>query len=359
MNEGTKVSFVRIRMERGIWLRTSSAALLWLTLAGSSVLGQQWAKGMFDHTSHDFGTVAKGAKVEHRFVIENIYQEDVHILSVTSSCGCTRPTITKRMLKTWEKAEIVAKIDTRGYYGRKDATLTVVLDVPALDLQSRPEVRLQVHTYIRSDIVVQPGSVQFGSVTHGTAAERRLTISYAGRPDWRIQKVESNHPHLEAQVVRSDSTTPRQVTYELVVKLKDDAPVGYIRDHLILVTNDRRARVSRVPIAVEGVVVSAVTVHPSPLLLGVVSAGGTVTRQLVVKGEKAFRIRHACCVDKRFKCTVPEKEQSLHLIPVTFTAGETTGKVSAKIRIETDLAAGEVLVVPVHVQVMPQGSPTR
>ena len=44
--------------------------------------GQDWAKAMFDHTSHDFGVVARGAKVEHRFVIENIYEEDAHIQSV-------------------------------------------------------------------------------------------------------------------------------------------------------------------------------------------------------------------------------------------------------------------------------------
>ena len=40
-----------------------------------SRLGQQWAKEMFDHTSHDFGTVARGAKMEHRFTLENIYEE--------------------------------------------------------------------------------------------------------------------------------------------------------------------------------------------------------------------------------------------------------------------------------------------
>ena len=37
---------------------------------------------MFDHTTHDFGVVARGAKVEHRFVVENNYEEDIHIESV-------------------------------------------------------------------------------------------------------------------------------------------------------------------------------------------------------------------------------------------------------------------------------------
>ncbi len=341
-------------MERDICIRTGLAVLLWLSLAGTTVLGQQWAEDMFDHTSHDFGTVAKGAKVEHRFALENIYEEDVHILSVSSSCGCTTPTISKRVLKTWEKAEILAKIDTRGYYGRKDATLTVLLDVPDLHLPSRPEVRLQVHTYIRSDIVVQPGSVQFASIPHGTSASRKVTISYAGRSDWQIQKVETGNPHLEAKVVRAASAPPGQVAYELLVKLKDDAPVGYIRDQLILVTNDVRVRSARVPIAVEGAVVPLVAIHPTPLLLGVVGVGETVTRQLVVKAKKPFRVLAARCEDERFKCTTSDEQRPLHLIPVTFSAGETAGKVSSKILIEADLAAGEVFEIPAYVQVMPR-----
>ena len=35
-------------------------------------------------------------KVEHRFTIENIYEEDIHITSVASGCGCTTPQISKR-----------------------------------------------------------------------------------------------------------------------------------------------------------------------------------------------------------------------------------------------------------------------
>ena len=46
-----------------------------------------WAKAMFDHLSHDFGVVARGAKVEYRFVVKNPYNEDMQIESVRSSAG--------------------------------------------------------------------------------------------------------------------------------------------------------------------------------------------------------------------------------------------------------------------------------
>ena len=327
---------------------------LWLMLVvGSSGFGQEsdWAKKMLDHTSHDFGTVARGAKVEHTFSVENKYNEDMEITEVRSSCGCTATKITKRLLKTWEKAEIVATVDTRGFFGRKDAALTVVFGG-----QFPAEVQLNVHAYIRSDIVVQPGSVQLGSVAEGSSARQKVTVSYAGRADWEIANVETPNPHLEAQLVKAAVPIAGQVTYDLVVTLKDDTPAGYIHDFLILVTNDRRPQYSRVPLAVEGVVVPAVTVRPSPLLLGVVTVGQTVTRQLVVQGKKPFRIVGVECSDKRLTCAVPAEEKPVHLLPVTFKAADETGKLSAKIRIQTSLNSGKPLEVPVDVRVIPPPS---
>lgn len=337
-------------MESICTTRVNWAALLLMLVAPSSGFGQDWAKKMFDHTSHNFGTVARGAKVEHTFTLENQYEEDMQISEVRSTCGCTATKISKRTLKKWEKAEIIAEVDTRGFFGRKDSTLTVVFGG-----QFPAEVQLHVHAYIRSDIVVQPGSVQFGSVAEGTAAVRKVTISYAGRPNWEIKKVETGNPHLEANAVKAARLPVGQVTYNLVVNLKAGAPAGYIRDFLILVTNDRRPQHSRVPLAVEGVVAPAITVRPSPLLLGVVSTRQTVTRQLVVQGKKAFRVVKVECSDKRLKCVLPktEKQETLHLLPVTFTAGNTTGKVSAKILIQTTLSSGKGLEVPVNVRVIP------
>ncbi len=318
-----------------------------LLLAGSTGFGQQWAKDMFDHTSHDFGTVARGAKVEHTFTLENIYVEDAEIKEIRSTCGCTTTKISQSLLKTWEKAEIVVVVDTRAYLGQRDSTLTVVLSKPF-----PAEVRLHVHCYIRSDVVVQPGAVRFGSVPQGVDATRKVTVSYAGRNDWRIERVESHAAHLQAQAVETGRAAG-QVTYELVVNLTGGAPVGYVRDHVVLVTNDTNPRAARVPVLVEGVVVSPLSVRPSPLLLGVVQVGQSVTRRLVVQGVKPFRIVAAECSDKRFRLAVPQESKNIQLLPVTFESDEASGKVTGTIGIETDRGRGQRLEVKVHVQVVP------
>ena len=226
--------------------------LLFCAVAGQA-LGQarDWVKEMFKESTHDFGVVARGAKVEYSFVVENNNEEDIRIESVSSSCGCSTPRVTKQVLKSWETAEIVVTLDTRGFTGRKDATITVKFSPPYA-----AEFQLHVHAYIRSDIVVQPGAVEFGSVSQGAGAQKTLAINYAGRNDWKIEQVQCTDPHIETSLVET-GRTPGQVNYSLAVKLKQDAPPGYIRDQLTLVTNDIDAHAARVPVVIEGLVASA------------------------------------------------------------------------------------------------------
>ncbi len=151
--------------------------------------------------------------------------------------------------------------------------------------------------------MVQPGAVEFGSVSQGAGAQQTLAINYAGRNDWKIEQVECADPHIETSLVET-GRTPGQVNYSLSVKLKPDAPPGYIRDQLMLVTNDIDPHAARVPVVVEGLVAAALTVRPSPLMMGVVEAGQPVTRNLVVQGRTPFRILAVRSADDRFQCKV-------------------------------------------------------
>ena len=323
-------------------------SVLWI----SPLSAQDWAKAMFNATAYDFGTVARGAKVEHRFTIENIYEEDIHITSVASSCGCTTPQISKRVLKTWEKTELVAVIDTRSQPGRKDATITVKF----ADFDA-PEVQVHIHVYIRGDIVVQPGAVQFGTVSRGSTVTQAALISYAGRGDWKIERVECANPSIEARVIETSRGVAQpgqagQVSYKLSVTLKADAPAGYLQDPLMLVTNDPNPRTAHVPVSIEGVVVAPLSVHPPQLLMGIATPGKEVTRLIFVTGSKPFRVVSASSDDPRFQCKVADEVKTAHSIPVTFLCNDSNaaaGIVTAKVCIATDMD-GAAAEVPVSVQ---------
>ena len=191
---------------------------------------------MFDHTSQDLGVVARGAKVEHRFTVENNNEEDIRIESVKSGCGCTTAKVTKQVFKSWEKAEIVVTLDTRTSRGGRTARSRSYLPRPSRRKSSFTSTPLSAATWWCSR-----GPPSSAWCLKGWAASRKLKIGYAGRPNWRIAAVECANPNVEAVAVET-GRTPTLVNYDLTVDLKKDAPPGYLRDQLVLVTDDFDAR---------------------------------------------------------------------------------------------------------------------
>lgn len=327
-------------------MRRNAFLALTLLLAASPVWADDWAKEMFDHTDYDFGTIARGAKAEHHFTLKNVWVEDVHVLSVTSSCGCTAPSITKETLKSFEQADIVAAVDTRTFMGHKEAAITVKFDRPF-----NAELVLNVSCYIRSDVVVQPGSVTFDAIPVGTDAEKKIKITYAGRDDWEISSIETSNPHLKAQFKELERKAGN-VHYEVAVQLDSKAPAGYLKDQLTLITNDPNAHTSHVPVPVEGQVVAPVSARPSPLVLGVVAADQPATGYLVLQGKSAFKVTRIHCADRRFQVELPAEAKAMHLLPVVFRPGSTAGNVNETLHIETDAGGSTNLDVRVQVRVM-------
>ncbi len=311
--------------------RKIALPFLFIFLAASAVSAQEWAKAMFKVTEHNFGTCARNAIAEYRFVFENLYLEDVHVAGVRTSCGCTTPSVENATIETYEKGAILAHFNTDTFLGQRSATLTVTIDKPFY-----AEVQLHVRGNIRSDVSVEPSSLKFGAVDQGTAVEQKARINFSGNSDWRIVDVKSANPHISAQAIEI-SRANGQVNYNLKVKLDPNAPAGQINDYLMLTINDSRK--TQIPVLVEGRVEAGVTVSPAALFMGVLQPGQKVTKQLVVKSKKPFKILAIECDDKSFKFDLSAENtaKSLHLIPVTFLAGEDMGKIVKTLKIVTDL----------------------
>ena len=314
-------------------------------LTGNSVCrAEDWATKMFETQSHDFGTVARGAKAAYRFQVKNIYEEDVHIAWVRSSCGCTTPQIVKPDLKTFETGEIVAEFNTINHVGQKHATVTVGITKPFYT-----EVQLQITGTIRSDVVVTPGDVKFGTVDQGRDVEKAISVVYAGRNDWQIVDVKTVEPCFEVRMTETERGGGR-VGYELKVRMTKEAPSGYVKDQLILVTNDAKA--PQLFVDIDGRVVSPITLSPSSLFMGVVHPGQTVKKNLVVRGKQPFKIVDIKCDDKAFAVAPGLEAKQVHIVPVEFTAQANAGKVSREITLTTDVGDGDELVFKAYAQVV-------
>jgi len=324
--------------------KTILAAVLVL-LTSAVAFGQDWAKKMFQTTSHDFGTLHQGKKAEYDFVLENPYAEEVHIASVHASCGCAKPELKQETIKAHQKGTITAKFDAAVFLGSKPATITVVFDKPFA-----AEVQLQVQAIVRGDSSVEPPVVSFGTVEEKAGAEKTIKVSHTGNEEWRITAVRSGNPHLSAEA-RETSRTGGQVSYEVVVRLDKDAPSGRFCEHLILVAGGSATK--ELPVPVEGIVAGEVTVSPECLLMGVVKPGERTTKQLVIRGRRPFRVTKVTCDGPGFSVAPPDAavEKPLHFVTVTLLAPQQAAQVKGTVRVETDI--GPVSLVTATATVAP------
>ena len=283
--------------------------------------------------------IVSAHKAEFAFELTNLYLEDVHIASVQASCGCTTPRIEKETLKTYEKGAVIAHINSDRFLGNQGATITVNIDRPFA-----AQVQLNVKVYVCSDVLLEPSSIALGSVGQGSSVERTIRVQYTGDGDWQILEVRSGNPHLNGTVTEKARQDGR-ITYELKAVLNKDAPTGYVREHLWLITHD--SGTEQIPVPVEGHAQADISVSPSSLFLGVVEPGHTVTKQIVIRGQKPFRISSIRGDCECLQATAPKGQgpKSLYVVPITFTAPNKTGRVAPTIQIETD-SGQTVLKVP-------------
>ena len=298
---------------------------------------QSWAEKMFTTTSHDFRSVGRGAKADFRFEFRNLYEEDVRVAAVRTSCGCTTPTLTTKLLRTHETGAVVATLNTNSFIGNKSAVITVVFDKPYY-----AEVQLRVSGYIRTDITFDPPEVSFEELAPGQTNEREIVITHRGNSNWRITDVRSHCNHLQVQLgpaetIAAAGVAPTLVRYRMSVKLRDTMPEGDIQERLTLVSNDKAFPTTEM--AVSGRIRPTLSVAPAAVSLGRLQAGGAAEQRLVISGESPFSIRDIVCSDERFSFDVPEGSKKLHFVKLMFKAVDDR-PISLRIRIETDLPGG-------------------
>ena len=307
---------------------------LWLVLAAGTAGAARWADDLFSEGVHDFGPVARGGRVRHNFVLTNRLAEPITIVNIRASCGCTTGKASTALVPPGQQALVEAEMDTRNFVGAKATTLFVTL-VTAGGQES--EVRLGVNAMILSDIVLNPGSIDFGAVARGQAPDQVLTIDRIGAPNWRVQRMVSASRILNATLVeakRDDSS----VGYILTVSLKPEATAGIVRDEIRLLTNDPEA--ASIPIQVTALVRGDLSASPSVLALGRVASAGSVQGRFLVRASKPFAIQAVEGAGDGFKVEPVEPgRKPAHVVTITYKPeeGTTRGDLRHLFRVITDL----------------------
>ena len=320
-----------------------------------NAVANTWGTNLFATHRHDFGQVVLGADAEFRFELTNTHNSDLRLLSVRSSCSCTTARFSTSLLKPGETGAVIARMNTSGQHlHRKSAVLTVQLETVINGTSRIDTVQLFVSGYIRPDVLLNPGSIEFGSISKGTSAVRTLQLEYTGRPGWALTGIERSQPFIYA---RAEETRREHgaVAYKITAILREDAPPGYVRDVLRFTTNELqpgRAEPVKVMIPVHGVVTATIQAKPSPMQIGVLAPGETAVKNIVLRNVTPFRVTNVTASDNRFRFAFSDRENTVQLITIAFSASQFPQDVSAVIRISTDDSRQDAIVVNVFGRVM-------
>ena len=297
--------------------------LFCVVVAEQSAAQESWGAALFDTQRHDFGSVAIGADAEFLFELTNTLNSNVRFVSLRSSCTCVSAKFSTPLLIPGETGAVIVRLNTSGQHlQNRSSVLTVQLERIINGVRRIDAVQLFVSGYIRPDVVLTPGSVEFGAVAEGTAAERTLLMEYTGQPGWALIRVERSQPYIYA---RAEEVKREQgnVTYKITVILEEDAPAGYVRDVLRFTTNELQPGKSEpveIVLPVQGVVRASIQAKPSPMLVGILSPDEMVTKNIIIQSEIPFRITNVSAADNRFRFAFSEQASTVQLISVSFSA---------------------------------------
>lgn len=321
-----------------------------ILLSASTANAQSWAENLLPERSFDAGTVARGSKVRHTFRLVNRLEQDVHIANWKTKCGCTDVRVGARVIPPGTQTTIEAIIDTTKFQGFKPSGLTLVLDRP-----SHAEIDLNLSCFIRTDLTLEPGVVDFGIVARAANPKPSITLlmTYTGtQPNWGITRMQTRSARVAAKLQEQGRSGGGQVSYLLTARLDPSDVSGFFKDEITLYTNDPGGR--PIPIAVSAAVQSAVTVSPSPLVLGSIKAGQVVKRSLLVRSSQPFKVASIRSNnDDVTASTDADDPRALHTVTLSLKAPSAPGPFHATLEITTDLKGEPPLKLNTFATVVP------
>jgi hypothetical protein len=311
-----------------------------------------WAAKIFDKengiipTGHNFGTVPKGAMLQHRFAVTNIYAVPLAI-SCEVSCNCVSVNPRSQVLQPKQQGVLDITMDTMRFNTQQKS---VNVNVRVQHYDPRPQfwsdATLVIQGFRRDDIELAPAQASFGVVASGQQAARELQVRYhGGQPGWQITGTATDQA-LPFDVRYQEAYRQNgQAIYRVSLVLKPDSPAGSLKGEVNLSTNDPNNPVIVVPYDVN--VQAPLTVSPDGVRLTAVKVGDAVERRLFVRAGQPFHILgidgQEAGVTAQFR---PDTVSATHIVTVKVQPTQ-PGPLQKLLTIRTDLGGGATATVKV------------
>ena len=303
----------------------------------SSALAQagapDWVARVFPERDHDFGIVARGSQVRYSFPVVNRTDLEVRIVNWKTKCGCTNVRVGSKVIPPGTQTTVEATIDTTRFVGHKASGLTLVLDRPFVT-----EVDLNMNCFIRTDITLTPGLVDFGIVRPSDKpATSILTLNYAGgHSNWEIVDMKTRSARVKSIAREIGHSADGRIQWQLTTTLEPGLPTGFFRDEISVITNDSPPQT--IPISVVASIQSAVSASPSIINFGLLKPGQSASKVVRVRASVPFAITKLSGSQPALEGVEEKPGASAdHLVNVILKAPEVAGPFHAVLEVESDV----------------------
>jgi Protein of unknown function (DUF1573) len=309
-------------------------------LCAARGLCQDTPRLALDQPAFDFGTVERGARVEHTFRLMNRGATLLRIEQVKSTCGCTVAVLSERDVPPGSEGRVAVTLDTAKLAGRTTKIVSVYTNDP-----TSPVVGLALSGQVNADLVVTPTPLYLGRVRRGQGVRREVLIT-PGTPAaiYSVTTIERAHPALHARL----EPLPDAPGQRLIVELDRDMPLGRFSEKLVLRTTSPREPTITLPVfgSVEGDVI----VLPPQVTFGTTRGESPPERDLYIRnrGARPLAVTRVTVPDVISYSLSSVEDGVEYKLTLRLREGLRPGKLESAVEIFTDHPDESHLVVPLY-----------
>jgi hypothetical protein len=238
-----------------------------VTQPPATVAVSNGAKVDFNQLTHEFGVISDEKEVEAKFKFTNSGTEELEIINLQGSCGCTVPALAKKKYAPGESGEIAVKYNPHNRRGKQHTNVTVTTNVA-----DKQQVVLGLQSEVKPTVLTEPQVATLGQIEKGKEGKTTLTIT-SRKLDLIVTQVTPNDAKVNATIGEKKEVEiegEKAIQFPIEITLAAAAPVGQIQTQCIVRTNDPQRTLN---FMVLGEVVGQVKVEPQRITLGGLTPG--------------------------------------------------------------------------------------
>lgn len=198
---------------------------------------------------HDFGTIEPDQALEHAFSIKNTGQATLNIEGFKTSCGCVSLEMSTLEIEPEAAADLIATLDPQHFHGKSPRIRAYIYS----NDPEKPLTSLLVSADITPEFVIEPETIDFGTIEKGKGASQTVRLRQTWRDPVEITGIESSSDSVaavysDAAPSAGDESVPGGAQYEIEIRLKPEAAGGVLNTNVLVHTNIKRLATVAVPV---------------------------------------------------------------------------------------------------------------